>query len=274
MQRRGKCVRAGFALEERLNDGRVPAMAKGMTYVVVAAGGLRVKSLNTFWAHGQYVEIDPSFLAVCDELRERITQKLLVPVSANSEYRQGGPTGLVPSGDEMASLRRGAAARGRAPVVVNNISLDRDQVVRDHLSGKSIKAMAREVAAEASGRAGFEFDDDIIERIAARVAAMLPSPDSGSGGLDKESEGRIAAKVAEMLLPAIQASGGGTAVEKQKKGVIEVEVDTAPLPDMRKSREDVEVNLGDDLANRSTGDSVEDQVADIERILRERDKEE
>ena len=253
-------------------------MAKGLTYVVVAAGGLRVKSLNTFWAHGQYVEIDPSFLAVCDELRERITQKLLVPVSANSEYRQGGPTGLVPSGDEMASLRRGAAARGRAPVVVNNISLDRDQVVRDHLSGKSIKAMAREVAAEASGRGGFEFDDGIIEKIAARVAAMLPATDPG-GGPDKDSEGRIAAKVAEMLLPAIQASGrgqGGMAGEEpqRKKGVIEVEVDTAPLPDMRKSREDVEVNLGDDLANRSTGDSVEEQVADIERILRERDKEE
>ena len=260
------------------SDGSIP-VAKGMTYVVTATGGLRVKSLNTFWAQGQYVDIDPAFLSVCDELRRRIKEKLLVPVGANSEYRQGGPTGLVPSGDEMASLRRGAAARGRAPVVVNNITLDRDQMVRDHLSGKSVKAMAREVAAEAAGRGGFVFDDDIVEKIAAKVAAMLPAQPP-SRDLDADAENRIATKVAEMLLPAIQASGGGgsDATTKKKRGVIEVEVDTAPLPDMRKSREDMETHLGDDLANRSTGDGVEDQVADIERILREQqtdsDKEE
>jgi len=250
-----------------------------MTYVVTATGGLRVKSLNTFWAEGQYVDIDPAFLSVCDELGQRIKEKLLVPVGANSEYRQGGPTGLVPSGDEMAALRRGAAARGRATVVVNNITLDRDQMVRDHLSGKSIKAMAREVAAEAAGRGGFVFDDDIVDKIAAKVAAMLPTQPSRD--LDADAENRIATKVAEMLLPAIQASGGGggtDAAAKKKRGVIEVEVDTAPLPDMRKSREDMEAHLGDDLANRSTGEGVDDQVADIERILREQqtdsDKEE
>jgi len=244
-------------------------MAKGMTYVVTATGGLRVKSLNAFWAQGQYVEIDPAFLSVCDELRQRIKEKLLVLVGPNSEYRQGGPTGLVPSGDEMASLRRGAVARGRAPVVVNNIVLDRDQVVKDHLSGKSIRAVAREVAAEAAGRDGFEFDDSIIDRIAARVAEMLPAP-TNSPGFDSEAEGRIAAKVAEMLLPAIQARGTVQGEGTQKKrGVIEVEIDTAPLPDMQKGREGMEAHLGDDLANRSTGEGVESQMAEIERILKE-----
>lgn len=263
-----RIVRAGFLPEVKLVDGSVP-MAKGITYVVTATGGLRVRALNTFWAQGQHVDIDPAFLAVCDELRGRVKERLLVPISPNSEFRHGGPTGVVPSGDEMASLRRGAAARGRSPVVVNRIVVDRDQMVRDHLSGKSIKALAREIAAEAAGRGNIaEIDDDVIARIAEKVAEMLPSPD-GPSGLDLAAEGRIAAKVVEMLLPAIQSSGGSRSDVSRKRGVIEVEIDTAPLPEREVS--DMESHIGDDIATKTTGGSIDDQVADVERILREKD---
>ena len=242
-------------------------MAKGLTFVVIATGGLRVRALNTFWSEGQYVEIDPAFLAVCDELRERVREKLLVAVSPNSEFRHGGPTGVVPSGDEMASLRRGAAARGRAPVVVNKIILDRDQAVLDHLSGQTIRsAIVREIAAEAARqRRGGEMDDRTIGRIAEKVVAMMPS----APGIDLAAEDRIAAKVVATLLPAIRSAVAAAPAGQPRAarpGVIEVEVGSA-LPNMKESKGGIESHLGDGLATKSVGESVEDQVADIERIL-------
>ena len=241
-------------------------MAKGLTYVVAATGGIRVRALNTFWSEGQYVEIDPSFLAVCEELRQRVREKLLVAVSPNSEFRKGGPTGVVPSGDEIASLRRGAAARGRAPVVVNRIILDRDQAVLDHLSGQTLRlAIAKQVAAEASRRpAAGEMNDETVGRIAAKVAAMMPA----AHGIDRAAEDRIAAKVAAALLPAIRSAAASASAGQPRsdRGVIEVEVGSA-LPDMRESKGGLEPHLGDGLATKSVGESVEDQVADIERIL-------
>jgi hypothetical protein len=261
-------IHVGFPLEAKLRDVRVPPMAKGLTYVVTATGGLRVRALNTFWSEGQYVEIDPAFLAVCDELRQRVKEKLLVAVSPNSEYRKGGPTGVVPSGDEIASLRRGAVARERAPVVVNKIILDRDQAVLDHLSGRAVRsAIAREVAAEASRRPGAgELSDEAVGRIAARVAAMMPAP--AASGIDRAAEDRIAASVSAALLPAIRsaAASGPAGQPGPGRGVIEVEVGSA-LPDTRDSKAGMESHLGDSLATKSVGGSVEDQVADIERIL-------
>lgn len=236
-----------------------------MTYIVAATGGLRVRSLNTFWSEGQYVEIDPSFLSVCDELRQHVKEKLLVPVSPNSEFRHGGPTGVVPSGDEIASLKRGAAARGRAPVVVNRIVLDRDQAVLDHLSGKAIRLIAKQIAAEAGRPAASELDDGTIGRIAAKVAAMMPA----APGIDQAAEGRIAAKVAGMLLPAIRSAAAPAPADQSRAaarpGVIEVEAGSV-LPDM-KGTQDIESHLGNGLAAKSVGGSVEDQVADIERML-------
>ena len=257
-------IRVSFPLEVRRRDASVAPMAKGLTYVVTATGGLKIRALNTFWSGGQYVEIDPAFLAVCDELRQRVKEKLLVPVSPNSEFRHGGPTGVVPSGDEMASLRRGAAARGRAPVVVNKIILDRDQAVLDHLSGQAIRsAIAKQVAAEAAGRPAGELDDGTIGRIAARVAAMMPA----ASGIDPAAEDRIAAKVAAALLPAIRSAAAAAGQPRAARpGVIEVEVGSA-LPDMKESKGGIESHLGDGLATKSVGESVESQVADIERIL-------
>ena len=259
-------IRVGFPLEVRLRDASVSPMAKGLTYVVTATGGLRIRALNTFWSEGQYVEIDPAFLAVCDELRERVRDKLLVAVSPNSEFRHGGPTGVVPSGDEMASLRRGAAARGRAPVVVNKIILDRDQAVLDHLSGQAIRsAIVRQIAAEAARHPAAGLDDGTIGRIAAKVAAMMPA----ASGIDQAAEDRIAAKVAAALLPAIRSAVAAAPAGQPRAarpGVIEVEVGSA-LPDMKGSQSGIESHLGDGLATKSVGESVEDQVADIERIL-------
>lgn len=271
---RGRFVqvaKAGFPPEDRLRDGSIPFMAKGMLYVVVVAGGLRVRTLNTTWVQGQHVEIDPAFLMVCDELKQHIKSKLLVLVSphSNSEFRQGGPTGVVPSGDEIVALRRAAKARERVPVVVNKINVDRDQVIRDNLSGKiDIRDLAKRVAAELGGRSGM--DDDAIRRIAEKLAGMMPSPpETGPGpGAD---EGRIAAKVVEMLLPVIQASGGGRdPAAASRGGVIEVDVGSA-LPD-RKDETPLETHIGDGFGKTSIGEGVEDQIADIERILREGQK--
>lgn len=261
-------VKAGFPLEDKLRSGSIPFMAKGMLYVVVAAGGLRVRTLNTTWAQGQHVEIDPAFLEVCDELREHIKSRLLVPVSphSNSEFRQGGPTGVVPSGDEIVALRRAAKARERVPVVVNHINVDRDQVIRDTLSGKiDIKALAKRVAAEMGGRAG-EMDDDAIRRIAEKLAGLMPPDTTPAPAAD---EGRIAAKVVEMLLPVIQASGGVSAPASSPRGggVIEVEVDSA-MPDS-KDEAPLETHIGEDFGKTSVGEGIDDQIADIERILRE-----
>ncbi len=242
-------------------------MAKGMLYVVVAMGGLKVRTLNTTWAQGQHVEIDPAFLEVCDELRQHIKSKLLVPASphSNSEFRQGGPTGVVPSGDEIVALRRAAKARERVPVVVNNISVDRDQVIRDSLSGKiDIKALAKRVAAEMGGRAGL--DDDAIGKIAEKLAGLMPPADAGPA----PDEGRIAAKVVEMLLPAIQAGGGAGSAAASRRGVIEVDAGSA-LPD-RKDETPLEAHIGEGFGKTSTGDGVEDRIADIESILREGQK--
>lgn len=260
-------VKAGFLPEDRLRNGKIPFMARGMLYVVVVAGGLKVRTLNTIWAQGQHVEIDPAFLEVCDELRQHIKSKLLVLVTShsNSEFRQGGPTGVVPSGDEIVALRRAAKARERVPVVVNNINVDRDQVIRDTLSGKiDIKALAKRVAAEMGGRTG-ELDDNAIRRIAEKLAGLMPSGAAPAPGAD---EGRIAAKVVEMLLPVIQASGELAApASSSRSGVIEVEVESA-LPD-RKDEAPLETHIGEDFGKTSIGEGIDDQIADIERILKE-----
>ncbi len=264
-----RAAKAGFPLEDKLRNGSIPFMAKGMLYVVVAAGGLRVRTLNTTWAQGQHVEVDPAFLEVCDELRQHIKSKLLVPVSphSNSEFRQGGPTGVVPSGDEIVALRRAAKARERVPVVVNNINVDRDQVIRDNLSGKiDIRALAKRVAAEMGGRTG-ELDDDAIRRIAEKLAGMMPSETTPAPNTD---EGRIAAKVVEMLLPVIQASGGASGDgggTSPRGGVIEIDVGSA-LPD-RKDEAPLETHIGEDFGKTSTGEGIDEQIADIERILKE-----
>lgn len=263
-----QAVKAGFPPEDRLRNGSIPFMAKGMLYVVVVAGGLRVRTLNTTWAQGQHVEIDPAFLMVCDELRQHIKSKLLVLASphSNSEFRQGGPTGVVPSGDEIVALRRAAKARERVPVVVNKINVDRDQVIRDGLSGKiDIKDLAKRVAAELGGRSGM--DDDAIRRIAEKLAGMMPPVEAGPGA----DEGRIAAKVVEMLLPVIRAAGPAPGpAAASRGGVIEVDVGSA-LPD-RKDETPLETHIGDDFGKTSIGEGVEDQIADIERILREGQK--
>jgi len=262
---RQQAVKVGFSIEERLRWS-IPLMAKGMLYVVVAAGGLRVRTLNTTWAQGQYVEIDPAFLEICDELRQHIKSRLLVAASphSNSEFRQGGPTGVVPSGDEIVALRRAAKAKGRVPVVVNNINVDRDQVIRDTLSGKiDIKVLATRVAAEMGGRTG-EMDDNTIRRIAEKLAGLMSS---GTIPPPVADEGRIAAKVVEMLLPVIQTSRGSVAASSSRPSVIEVEIDSA-LPD---SKDDapLETHIGADFGKTSMGDGIDDQIADIERILRE-----
>lgn len=259
---------AGFP-PGQAQERSISFMAKGMlSYVVVAMGGLKVRTLNTTWAQGQHVEIDPAFIEVCDEMRQHIKSKLLVPVSLhpNSEFRQGGPTGVVPSGDEIVALRRAAKARERVPVVVHNINVDRDQVIRDNLSGKiDIKALAKRVAAQMGGRASGELDDDAIRKIAEKLAGLMPT-ETGPGA----DEGRIAAKVVEMLLPVIQASGGASATASTRSGVIEVDVGSA-LPD-GKDETPLETNIGEDFGKTSTGEGIDDQVADIERILREGQK--
>jgi len=262
-----QAVKVGFSPEDRLRDGSISFMAKGMLYVVVATGGLRVRALNTTWAQGQHVDIDPAFLEVCDELRGHVKSKLLVPVSphSNSEFRQGGPTGVVPSGDEIVALRRAAQAREISPVVVNHINVDRDQVIRDSLSGKiDIRDLAKRVAAEMGGRTG-KMDDDAIRRIAEKLAGLMPDVQVSPIA----DERRIAAKVVEMLLPAIQASGGLTSASASPAhcGVIEVEVDSA-LPD-GKDEPPLETHIGEDFGKTSIGEGIDDQVADIERILRE-----
>ena len=238
-------------------------MSRGITYMVTVATGFKVAALNNvFWSQGQYVDIDPAFLYVCEELQQRIQQKALVLVSPNSEFRHGGPTGIVPSGDEMAALRRAAVARGRAPVVVNKIHVDRDQVIRDHLSGKlDLKAMAREAAEEIvreSSRDGLSDDD--LSKIASRVADML----AGVLRPDSADEGRIAAKVAEMLLPAINKAVGSAPRATGGPKVIEVEMDSAPLPDAIPERG--EVHIGKNFGQKSVGDAVDSQVADIEKL--------
>lgn len=260
-----QAVKADFPPEDKLRNGSIPFMAKGMLYVVVAAGGLRVRTLNTTWAQGQHVDIDPAFLEVCDELRQHIKSKLLMPASphSNSEFRQGGPTGVVPSGDEVVALRRAAKAREKAPVVVHNINVDRDQVIRDNLSGKiDIKALAKRVSAELGGRAPSEMDDDAIRRIAEKLASMMPTEIGPAA-----DEGRIATKVVEMLLPVIRALGGATAPMASRGGVIEVDVGSA-LPD-RTGEAPLETHIGDDFGKTSIGESIDDQLADIERILKE-----
>lgn len=259
-------AKAGFPLEDRLRNGNIPFMAKGMLYVVVVAGGLKVRTLNTTWAQGQHVEIDPAFLEVCDELRQHIKSKLLVLVSphSNSEFRQGGPTGVVPSGDEIVALRRAAKARERVPVVVHNINLDRDQVIRDHLSGKiDIKALAKKVAAEMGGRVSGEMDDETIRKIAEKLASMMPA-ETGPN----TDESQIASKVVEMLLPVIQAAGG--VATPLRPDVIEVDVGSV-LPD--RSETPLEAHIGEGFGKTSTGDGIEDQIADIEKILKEGQKE-
>jgi len=264
-------VKVGFSPEDRLRDGSISFMAKGMLYVVVAMGGLRVRTLNTTWAQGQHVDIDPAFLEVCDELRGHVKSKLLVPVSphSNSEFRQGGPTGVVPSGDEIVALRRAAKAKERVPVVVNHINVDRDQVIRDSLSGKiDIKDLAKRVAAEMGGRTG-KMDDDAIRRIAEKLAGLMP-PDTTSAApaTSPADENKIAAKVVEMLLPVIQASAGAPpSATSTASGVIEVEVGSA-LPD-GKNDAPLETHIGDDFGKTSVGDGIDDQIAEIERILKE-----
>jgi len=263
-------VKVGFSLEDRLRDGNISFMAKGMLYVVVATGGLRVRALNATWAQGQHVDIDPAFLEACDELRGHVKSKLLVPVSphSNSEFRQGGPTGVVPSGDEIVALRRAAKARERAPVVVNHINVDRDQVIRDSLSGKiDIKDLAKRVAAEMGGRTS-KMDDDAIRRIAEKLVDLIPM-NQAPVPLPAADESRIAAKVVEMLLPAIQTYGGLSPAPpaSSRSGVIEVEVDSA-LPD-GKDETPLETHIGEDFGKTSVGEGIDDQISDIERILRE-----
>lgn len=237
-------------------------MARGLAYTVTPAAGLRVKSLNAIYSQGQVVEIDPAFLNVCEELQGYIKSKLLVPIT--SEFRHGGPTGLVPSGDEIYALRRAQATGRRASVVVNNINLDRDQVVRDHLSGLDIKMLAREVAMEMGGRSSSNavVSESIIERIAAKVLEMLPP----AGQTDED---RIASKVLDKLLPAIGAIAAGSGQKTGgNDGVIEVEMEDAPLPDMT-NKEDLQVHLGNEFGKTSSGTSIDDHVAAIERVLRQ-----
>jgi len=150
---------------------------------------------------------------------------------------------------------------------VNNIILDRDQAVLDHLSGQAVRSLiAKQIAAEATRRPAVgELDDGTIGRIAAKVAAMMPA-----AGIDRATEDRIAAKVAATLLPAIRSAAApasaGQSRAAARPGVIEVEVGSA-LPDMKESQSGIESHLGDGLATKSVGESVENQVADIERIL-------
>ena len=193
-------------------------MARGLVYAVAAAGGLKVRTLNVEYAQGQLIEIDPAFLAVNDELKGYIRDKLLV--SHTSEYRHGGPTGLVPSGDEIAVLRRAVKVRSqRATIVVNNVTVEKGQVLRDHFNrGLSIRDLARHVANEMAR------DGKKIE--------MTPGPPE----LGEEAEARIADKVAQRLLPELAAllksmparqvvvrgDGGG------RSGVIEVEPTFSP----------------------------------------------
>ena len=239
-------------------------MARGLVYAVAAAGGLRVRTLNVEYAQGQLIEIDPAFLAVNDELKGYIRDKLLV--SHTSEYRHGGPTGLVPSGDEIAVLRRAVKVRSqRATIVVNNVTVEKGQVLRDHFNrGLSIRDLARHVANEMAR------DGKKIE--------MTPGPPE----LGEEAEARIADKVAQRLLPELAAllksmparqvvvrgDGGG------RSGVIEVEPTEAALPDIV-SDEKVETHLHDDFAKTSTGEGVDEQLAHLERLLkRNNDKKE
>jgi hypothetical protein len=107
-------------------------------------------------------------------------------------------------------------------------------------------------------------DDRTIGRIAEKVVAMMPS-----AGIDLAAEDRIAAKVVATLLPAIRSAVASVPAGQPRAarpGVIEVEVGSA-LPNMKESKGGIESHLGDGLATKSVGESVEDQVADIERIL-------
>lgn len=237
-------------------------MARGLVYTVAVVGGLKVKALNVEYVQGQIIEIDPAFLAVNDELKGYIRDKLLV--SLTSEYRHGGPTGLVPSGDEMAILRR-AVRTGpqRAAVVVNNVTVERDQVLRDHFNkGLNIRDLARQVANEMT-RDGkkIEMTTDPLE-------------------LGEETEARIADKVAQRLLPELAAliksmparqvvvQGGDG---RRQSGVIEVEQTEAALPDTT-SKEKMETHLQDDFAKTSTGEGVGEQLAHLERLLNQSGK--
>ena len=237
-------------------------MARGLVYTVAVVGGLKVKTLNVEYAQGQIIEIDPAFLAVNDELKGYIRDKLLV--SLTSEYRHGGPTGLVPSGDEIAILRRVVRTRPqRAAVVVNNVTVERDQVLRDHFNkGLNIRDLARQVANEmARDGKKIEMTTDPLE-------------------LGEEAEARIADKVAQRLLPELAAliksmparqvvvQGGGN----RQSGVIEVEQTEAALPDI--SKEKMETHLQDDFAKTSTGEGVGEQLTHLERLLNQSGKKE